>query len=133
MTVKYDVKQVEELAGRGLTRHQIAAALGMCPATLYNRQNDDPEFAKALERGKAQTIAMVAGKLMDQVNEDNLAAIIFYLKSQAGWSEKQNIELTGKDGNAIEVNHHGIEALSTEALLEIARMNDKDEQNTKQD
>lgn len=119
-----DLNEVARLAGLGLTREQIAALLNISLPTLYSRQKEDPAFAEAMKSGRAKSLEVVSSRLMELVAEGNLGAMIFYLKSQGGWSEKQSIELTGKNGGAIEVNNHGVESLSTEQLLEIARMND---------
>lgn len=92
------IKQAESLAGRGMTQAQIAKALGMGESTLYEKLHAFPEFAEAIKRGKAKGIAVVAGKLMEKINALDTGAIIFYLKSQAGWRENTQITVTGEDG-----------------------------------
>lgn len=92
------IKQAEGLAMRGLTKQQIADALGMGESTLYEKQKEYPKFAEALKRGTAKGIAAVTGKLLEKVNMMDTASIIFYLKCKAGWREGQIIEMTGADG-----------------------------------
>ncbi len=89
----FDLAEVERLASLGLTREQIAAALGASASTVYNRLRDDEEFSEAVKRGEALGIGAVASKLMDQINEGNTTAMIFYLKSRAGWRESCEIRV----------------------------------------
>ena len=89
----FDLAEVERLASLGLTREQIAAALGASASTVYNRLRDDEEFSEAVKRGEALGIGAVASKLMDQINEGNTTAMIFYLKSRAGWRESSEIRV----------------------------------------
>lgn len=94
--IKFDYKEVTNLAARGLTLEQVGAALGVTGRTIINRLNDDPEFADAFEKGRAKGIAKVADALFkNAVEENNTAAQIFFLKSRGGWKEtdKQEIEI----------------------------------------
>ena len=56
----FDLAEVERLASLGLTREQIAAALGASASTVYNRLRDDEEFSEAVKRGEALGIGAVA-------------------------------------------------------------------------
>jgi len=96
----FDLAEVERLASLGLTREQIAAALGASASTVYNRLRDDEEFSEAVKRGEALGIGAVASKLMDQINEGNTTAMIFYLKSRAGWRESSEIRVEGVEPSA---------------------------------
>ena len=82
-----DVLQVEELASR-LTVDQIADYFGVSDASFRSLRARQPEVAEAYKRGKSKTISSVPGKLIKLANEENLTAIMFYLKTQAGWREK---------------------------------------------
>ncbi len=90
---EFDLAEVERLASLGLTREQIAASLGASASTIYGRLRDDEAFAEAVRRGEAQGIGAVASKLMEQINEGNTTAMIFYLKSRAGWRESSEIRV----------------------------------------
>lgn len=96
----FDLAEVERLASLGLTREQIAAALGASASTVYHRLRDDEEFSEAVKRGEALGIGAVASKLMDQINEGNTTAMIFYLKSRAGWRESSEIRVEGVEPSA---------------------------------
>lgn len=80
------IKKAEVLAGRGLTFEQIANYFGIGKTTFYRKMNENPELEMALLRGKAKTISMVSGKLLEQINDGNVPATIFYLRTQARWT-----------------------------------------------
>lgn len=91
---------VKQLAGLG-TRHEdvclfIKRADGkpICRVTLTKY------FAEELSTGKAEANAKVSNSLFKMATQDgNVAAAIFWLKTQAGWRETPAaVELTGKDG-----------------------------------
>ncbi|MDY0626624.1 DNA-packaging protein [Pasteurella multocida] len=97
--IEIDLARVEALASNGLTQQQIADALGISERTLRDRKSNSAEFAEAIKRGKAKGIAIVTNKLMEKVKAGNVTAMIFFLKSQAGWKEKQEIDLTNSDNS----------------------------------
>ena len=53
-------KKAKDMASRGLTILQIADCLGVSHTTIYERQNEFPEFAEAIKRGRSQGIKEVA-------------------------------------------------------------------------
>lgn len=81
---------VKTLAGVGVQHVHIAAKFGISVNTLRKY------YKRELDAGKAEAIADAATRLFKKVQEDNLTAIIFYLKTQAGWSEK--LDLSNTDG-----------------------------------
>jgi hypothetical protein len=81
------LKEVEILSGRGLTQEHIFDYYSISRSCWFNNIQHHPELGEAVRRGKAKTISKVSGKLMEQVLKGNLSAIIFYLKTQARWSE----------------------------------------------
>jgi hypothetical protein len=81
--------QVEELAGR-LTYNQIADYFGVHQDTFNEIKNRQPAVARAYKKGKANAIDGVVKTLMDKCREGDTAAIIFFLKTQAGWSTSDN-------------------------------------------
>lgn len=65
--------------------------------TFYNWVNDNPEFREAVEAIKEKGKDFVESKLMKLIADENVAAIIFYLKTQAkdrGYFEKQEHKIT---------------------------------------
>ena len=107
--IKIDLKQVESLAANGLTQEQIAAALGISESTLHKRKKENTEFTAAIKRGKAKGIALVTNKLMESIKGGNMTAMIFFLKTQAGWretsaQEEENKEAKNNPKNTITIN-----------------------------
>jgi transcriptional regulator with XRE-family HTH domain len=88
MKTDFDLEKVEELASRGLTQAQIAEYFGVAGSTVCTHKKY-PEFAQALDRGRAQGISEVANALFDKAVGGDTASMIFYLRSRAGWAEPQ--------------------------------------------
>lgn len=93
--IQFDLKEVSNLAARGLTQAQIADVLGVCTRTVSYRLIDDPEFASAYQKGRASGTAKVANALLDNALKGNVTAQIFFLKNIGGWADvgKQEIEV----------------------------------------
>lgn len=89
------VKEVEELA-KYLTTEQIADYFGIGRTTFYEILKRQPLVPEHYKKGKATKIYDMAKHLSDKATkrdtEGDTTALIFFLKTQAGWSEKQIIE-----------------------------------------
>ncbi len=83
-----DLEKIEDLAAKGLTLNEIAAALGIDVRTLYNHRKKFREVGEAINRGAANGIAMIANKLFEAAKNGNVTAQIFYLKARAGWRDQ---------------------------------------------
>jgi len=88
---------VEALAAY-LTQEQIADYFGMGKTTWYALLERDPEVSERYKRGKSKAVATIAQSLLQKARDGDNTAAIFYLKTQAGWSETQKLEHTGADG-----------------------------------
>jgi hypothetical protein len=106
-----DLVMVEKCAALGMTDTQIAAASGICLATLYKRKRDNSQFLEAIERGQAKGVQLVASKLMEQVNVGNAQLIKFYLEAKGGWVTTTIVE-------AGTINLEGKSAAEVRAILE---------------
>jgi hypothetical protein len=97
-------EQVENLAAQGLTVDQIALVLGIHKATLFDKQNEYPDFSDAIKRGRGKGIANVTNALYEKatVDKDN-TAMIFYLKNRAGWVDKQEVQSTVEQRHVIDL------------------------------
>ena len=84
---KEQVDKVEELAAV-LTKTQIADYMGVCANTFRAIEDRQPEVARAFRAGKSRAIADVASNLIAQALDGNTTAAMFYLRTQAGWTEK---------------------------------------------
>ena len=82
-----DRKRIRLYSGLGLTQEQIAAVFGKSVETIVKYCRDE------LDAGKAETIAKVAGTLVNKALKGDTASAIFYLKTQAGWRETSNVNL----------------------------------------
>jgi hypothetical protein len=93
--LQLDLAEVERLAGLGLTDGEISTSLGIHVATMTRRKRDSEEFREAMRRGKARARAQVASKLMQAIDEGNIAAIIWWEKTRVGLSDR--IEIGGME------------------------------------
>lgn len=90
------LERIREMRACGVSVEDCAAIEKIALATLYKLAR--PE----LEAGKAEGIKIATGQLMKSIKQGNVASIIFFLKTQAGWREVQRIE------SVAEVTHKGI-------------------------
>jgi DNA-binding CsgD family transcriptional regulator len=89
---KEQLKELEELAVN-MTIEQIADYFGISERTFYELKNRDSAVSAAYQKGKAAGIKKATNLLWELMEERNITAIIFYLKTRGGWSEKQEIDL----------------------------------------
>ena len=94
--------QVEALAAV-LSKGQMADYFNISETTLREIESRQPEVSDAYKRGKAKAIGNVTKNLIQQAQNGNISAAIFYLKTQAGWKETQVSEHTGADGSELVV------------------------------
>ncbi|HYZ31717.1 MAG TPA: hypothetical protein VE684_05470 [Crenalkalicoccus sp.] len=88
---------VKAIAGYGVPHEDIARVVRCSPPTLRKR------FRQELDTATIEANARVAQCLYQQATTPgNIAATIFWLKARAGWREKQQVEVTGRDGQALE-------------------------------
>jgi len=79
-------RTVQVLSGIGVPQDQIALIIGVDPKTLRKTCRDD------LDRGMAEANVKVAQTLFGMATRgDNTAATVFWMKSRAGWREKQEV------------------------------------------
>ena len=85
------LSEIEKLGGVGLSQKQIASYYGIHEVTFIKMKNRDERINIAYKKGKSKAITIVAGRLMEQIHQGNITAIIFYLKTQARWREKSSL------------------------------------------
>jgi transcriptional regulator with XRE-family HTH domain len=90
-----DLERARQLAAQGLTREQIACALGVSRSTVFERINDNSDFSDAIKAGAADGIAAVTNALFKSALDGNTTAQIFFLKCRAGWQDRNQVELSG--------------------------------------
>ena len=96
-------EKVENLSAQGLTVDQIALVLGVSHWTIYERQNEFPEFSDALKRGRGKGVANVTNALYTKAVDGDNTAMIFYLKNRAGWVDKQEVQSTVEQRHVIDL------------------------------
>lgn len=92
------LKQVEKLAGI-LTSDQLADFLGVARTTFYDIMSRQPEVSERYKKGRAKVIGGVGQNLVQKALSGDNAAMMFYLKTQAGWKETQQVDHTSSDGS----------------------------------
>ena len=85
-----DPKELEKLAALRMTNNQIAERLGMCERSFYDHLKKNRELANIIRVAKRKTDAYVSGKLMKLIEDGNVAATIFYLKTKCRWKEPKS-------------------------------------------
>lgn len=85
------IEEVKRLSGLGLKRTDIAAYFGIAYSTLKKKATENLDLRIAFRQGKAEQTAEVAGELIQQIRDGNTTATVFYLKTQAGWKEPDNV------------------------------------------
>lgn len=74
----------------------MADYCGITHTTVHTYKNTYPEIIEAIKEARKSILGTIENKLIEQAVNGNISAIIFYLKSQGGWSEKQRVELSGE-------------------------------------
>ena len=91
-----ELAQVEALASV-LSTEQIADYFGIGRTTFYEIMERQEDVSVRYKKGRAKAIGSVSKGLLQKAQSGDNAAMIFYLKTQAGWKETQNIDHTSSD------------------------------------
>ena len=90
----------------GTPKQQIAKLIGISLPTLKK------QYKEELEMGQSKANATVSGTLYNKaVNSNDTTAQIFWLKTQAGWNEQQNIKWEADPNANTPVNKVQIEVI----------------------
>ena len=90
-----EITQIETLASV-LSQSQLADFFGISARHFRRLMERDAALRSAYKKGRANAIASVAGNLLRKAQGGDNAAMIFYLKTQAGWNEKTIIDLNAE-------------------------------------
>lgn len=73
---------VNKMTAYGIDQETIAKCIGITRPTLHKHYRNE------LDKSKAECIVEVADRLISKIRADDGPSIMFYLKTQAGWREK---------------------------------------------
>jgi hypothetical protein len=87
--VVFTPEQIIELQALAavLTKAQIADYFDISENTLRAVEERQPEVSAAYKKGRVKQIVAMASNLIQLAKAGNVAANIFYLKTQANWKE----------------------------------------------
>lgn len=85
--------EVRALASMGIPHDQISAYIGIDKKTLYKY------YREILDRAKIQANMKMAQCLFQQAQNGSTPAAIFWLKVQAGWRDKDSVDINSADEN----------------------------------
>jgi hypothetical protein len=74
----------------------VADILGIDAKTLRKH------YRQELTQSKAKANATIGGALFNKAKDGDTAAMIFWMKTQAGWREKSDLNLMSEDGSMSE-------------------------------
>lgn len=90
-----DIAKIERLAGQGFRLEDIAIACDVSTSTLQ-KWKEQPAIATAYRKGRIEATSNVAERLYSLAMSGDVAACIFWLKAQAGWSDRPQPEATAQ-------------------------------------
>jgi len=94
---------VQQSSGLGLPQEQIAALIGISPKTLTKH------YPIELALGKAMASAQVAKSLFNKATQGDTTAAIWWTKTQMGWSEKTQHEITGANAGPLVISLNNLD------------------------
>lgn len=89
--------KVMEMVACGLEEEDIAYAMGLSPYEVLLHYKEE------IDRGTRIISASVAAGVLKNCHAGDPGSQQFWLKHRAGWAAPTKVELTGKNGNAIEI------------------------------
>ncbi len=123
--VNINLVELEKLCGLQCTDAEVASFFKVSTRTIERRKKQ-PAFADAIERGRAGGRLSVRRMLFGQAARGNVAAAIFLAKNLLGYKDFVTNELSGPNGNPIEVDHSpDFTQLSNEELLQLQAIAEK--------
>ena len=105
---------VRDYLAMGARDEDIALKLGISEPTL------NKYYKTELSLGKIEANATIAKTLYKKAKNGDTTAMIFWLKTRAGWREIQKMELSGIKEEPLHVKHdYDLDNLSEEELLQM--------------
>lgn len=104
------INEVEILA-RVLSIEHIADYLGISKNTFYGIMKNQPEVYERYKSGKAKAIFKIGNSLIQDALNGNVAAKMFYLKTQAGWRETANLNIGENKDSPLKITISPVDAI----------------------
>lgn len=107
---RYTEKQVADALEESLGSRVGAARLLKCTtSTLWNYMQRYPALKEIVKQADEDTTDEAINSLRQMIRDGgNLGAVAFWLKTQAGWSEKRKIEAEVKHEGDVNVSVPGL-------------------------
>jgi len=99
----------------GTTQETLADIIGIDPKTLRKYYREE------LDQSKARANATIGGALFNKAKSGDTAAMIFWMKTQAGWKETQILDHTTKGESIKAPSAIDASSLSTSTLEELLK------------
>lgn len=80
--------RLRSLTANGIGKAEVAGCLGMCEKTLNKLIRKYPEMRMAISDGRYFGLQNATTRLRTLIDQDNPAAIMFYLKTRWLWRER---------------------------------------------
>lgn len=91
--------QIKLMAAIGIPHNQMAGVLKMSAETLHRCYKDD------LDYGASTANTAVGGKIFEAAKKGESWACSLWAARRMGWKETVTQEISGKDGEAVKVEH----------------------------
>jgi hypothetical protein len=113
-STKIDLAEIEKLASMQCTLEEMAGFFGVSVSTIENRRKQ-PQFAEALNRGRAKGRISVRRAQMKLLETGNATMGIWLGKQLLGQRDVTPVELTGPNGQAVQLDLRVIDAIVARA------------------
>ena len=90
--IEFSLEQLEALCRLNCTHDEIAAYFNVSTKTVQRRYNEEPDFANAVDRGKAHGRLSLRRKQIELVDGGNATMAIWLGKQLLGQVDKQEID-----------------------------------------
>ena len=98
------LEQMESLSGYGLNKEQIADFFGWSITKFNEVTKKNNAVEQSLKKGKALAIAkasQICFQLATDKKKPNVTMLIFWLKTQARWTEDKSVNIQSNDGKLV--------------------------------
>jgi hypothetical protein len=98
-----EIDEIEKLAP-SLTQQQLADYFSISINTLKQIMKRDQRVSDSYNRGLSRAGILMIEKLYDKAMEGDYQSMKLWLSQRMGWTEKSRQEISGPDGNPIDVD-----------------------------